>query len=233
MDIWIFRLKNKMYKGLQKLFSENLYLFLGIIIGLYISSMISDGFDANCNRQRIMRNETAQEIISSSINKFAPKILTKKPNPNSKKTKLIRPRYYSTELGMREKMFVGIFTSEEKINTQAIHINKTIGHLVDKIKFFITAQYKLKAKFNLTGLVGFTDARYRYRPFQVVKYVGDTFAQDFDYYFFANDYTFINIHRLKDIVNKISVSMDVYLGTKVKDSSYCNLGMILNKCIKN
>ncbi|KAJ8928907.1 hypothetical protein NQ314_018478 [Rhamnusium bicolor] len=130
-------------------------------------------------------------------------------------------------------MFVGIFTSEEKINTQALHINKTIGHLVDRIKFFITAQYKLKTKFNLTGLVGFTDARYKYRPFQVIKYVGDTFAQDFDYYFFTNDYTFVNIHRLKDVVNKISVSMDVYLGTKVKDSSYCSLesGIVISNSV--
>ncbi|KAJ8951127.1 hypothetical protein NQ318_021571 [Aromia moschata] len=171
--------------------------------------------------------------LSEQVNKFAPKILTRKPNPSTKKTKLVRPRYYSTELGIREKMFVGIFTSEEKINTQAVHINKTIGHLVDRIKFFITAQYKLKTKFNLTGLVGFTDARHKYRPFQVIKYVGDSFAQDYDYYFFANDYTFINVHRLKDIVNKISVSMDVYLGTKVKDSSYCNLdaGIVISSSV--
>ncbi|KAJ8916051.1 hypothetical protein NQ315_010919 [Exocentrus adspersus] len=75
-----------MSKGLQKMLSENLYLFLGIVIGLYISSLISDGFDADCHRQQMMKNETAQEIISSSVNKFAPKILTKKPNPSSKKS---------------------------------------------------------------------------------------------------------------------------------------------------
>lgn len=136
-------------------------------------------------------------------------------------------------MGIKEKLFVGIFTSEEKINTQAIHINETIGHLVNKIKFFITAQYKSKSKFNLTGLVGFTDARQKFRPFQVIKYVGDSFLQDYDYFFFAEDFTFINAHRLKDAVNKISVGIDVYMGTRIKESSYCNLnsGILISNSI--
>lgn len=209
----------------KRFFSENCYLFVGILLGFYLSTILSPSTDSSCLEDTI-KNESAQEILNASINNLAPKITKKKPQ-GEKKSKLIRPRYYSTELGIREKLFIGIFTSEEKINTQAIHINKTIGHLVDRIKFFITAQYKLKTKFNLTGLVGFTDAREKYRPFQVVKYVGDTFGQDYDYYFFANDYTFINGYKLRDLVNNISVSMDVYLGTKVVDSSYCNLS---NEC---
>lgn len=215
---------SKYYKTCLRLFSDNVYLFLGIIIGLYVSSIFSVSTKHDCREQREIVNKTVQEVINSSINNLGPKILAKKPTPNDKKSKLIRPRYYSTELGIREKLFVGVFTSEEKINTQAIHINRTIGHLVNKIKLFITAQYKLKTKFNLTGLVGFTDARTKYRPFQVIKYVGDVFGQDYDYYFFANDYTFINAHKLKDLVDKISVSMDVYLGVRVQDGSYCNLG---------
>lgn len=122
------------------------------------------------------------------------------------------------------KFFFWIYKSEEKVNTQAIHINRTVAHLVDKIKFFITAQYKLKTKFNLTGLVGFTDTRSKYRPFQIFKYIGDNFGQEYDYYFFGSDQTYMNINRIKDIVNAVSVSMDVYLGTRESDSSFCNLG---------
>ncbi|CAH1118707.1 unnamed protein product [Phaedon cochleariae] len=227
-----------MYKSLRKIFSENVYLFLGIFIGMYFSSMLSTSLDTTCNRhpkaQEVpeVKHHMAQVIINSSVDKFAPKVLLKKPSP-SKKGKLIRPRYYSTELGIREKLFVGIFTSEEKINNQALHINKTIGHLVDKIKFFMTAQYKMKTALNLTGLVGFTDSRSKYRPFQVLKYVCDTFGQEYDYYFFANDYTFINAHKLKDVVKKISVSMDIYLGTRVEDGSYCSLdsGIIISNSV--
>ncbi|XP_050503243.1 chondroitin sulfate glucuronyltransferase [Diabrotica virgifera virgifera] len=221
-----------MHKGIKKCFSENVYLFLGIIIGLYISTIISNSVELTCSKQPLMKDETVQEIINSSVNKLEVKP-PKKTSPNPDKPKLIRPRYYSTELGIREKLFVGVFTSEEKINTQAIHINRTIGHLVDRIKFFITAQYKLKTKHNLTGLVGFTDARHKFRPFQVIKYVADTFGQNYDYFFFANDFTFINAYELKDIIKKISVSMDVYLGSTVKDGSYCNLdaGIILSNSV--
>ncbi|XP_076255911.1 chondroitin polymerizing factor isoform X1 [Rhynchophorus ferrugineus] len=224
-----------MLKTGVKFVSENLYLFMGIVIGLYISTFVSTSLDISCEiskSQYLVNNKMAQEIINNSVNNLAPKILPEKPK-GEKKSKFTRPRYYSTELGIREKLFVGIFTSEEHVNTQALHINKTIGHLVNKIKFFITAQYKLKTKFNLTGLVGFTDSRSKYRPFQVIKYVGDTFPQDYDYYFFSTDYTFINIHRLKDLVNKISVSMDVYMGTPVPDSSYCNIdaGIVISNSV--
>ncbi|XP_066255472.1 chondroitin sulfate synthase 2 [Euwallacea similis] len=224
-----------MLKLSKKFISENIYLFLGILIGLYVSTFINTNLDISCDTSENpfkVNSRLAQEIINSSINKLEPRILPEKPRGETK-SNFVRPRYYSTELGIKEKLFVGIFTSEDKVNTQAVHINKTIGHVVNKIKFFITAQYKLKTKFNLTGLVGFTDARNKYRPFQVIKYVADTFANDYDYYFFSNDYTFINVHRLREIVDKISISMDVFLGTPVLDSSYCNLdaGIVISNSV--
>ncbi|VEN42805.1 unnamed protein product [Callosobruchus maculatus] len=238
----------KVCQSAFKFFSENVYLFLGIIIGLYFSSILQITEDISCDKKpshyhvpaRSDKPSNYHEPARSDIpnaskvnNKVTLPVLPRKSSQAQKKAKLIRPRYYSTELGIREKLFVGIFTSEEKINSQAIHINKTIGHLVDRIKFFITAQYKLKMKFNLTGLVGFTDSRSKYRPFQVIKYVGDTFLQDYDYYFFAQDYSFINAHKLKDLAKKISVSMDVYLGVRVKDGSYCNLdsGILISNSV--
>lgn len=125
---------------------------------------------------------------------------------------------------MREKLFVGVLTSEEKINSQAIHLNATFGHLVENVKFFITAKNKLKAKYNLSGIVGFTDTRHKYKAFQVVKYVGDSFLSDYDYYFLVSDYSYVNARALKEIASRISVSMNVYLGTPVPESSFCNLG---------
>ena len=63
----------------------------------------------------------------------------KKVHISSKESdKLIRPHYISTELSIRDKLFVGVLTSEDKVNSQAVYINKTIAHLVDKVKFFIT-----------------------------------------------------------------------------------------------
>ncbi|XP_044260141.1 chondroitin sulfate synthase 2 [Tribolium madens] len=219
--------KFKMFKNVSRFISSNFYVFLGLLIGLYISSFLSDSLEPLCASKTNLK--VPQDVVGNKVASVAPS--TKPSAP--KKSKLVRPRYYSTELGIREKLFVGIFSSEEKVNSQVIHLNKTISHLVDQIKFFITAQYKLKSRFNLSGLVGFTDTRAKYRPFQVLKYIGDNFPQDYDYYFLANDYTFINAHRLTDLVKKISVSMDVYLGDPAPDSSYCNLasGIVLSNSV--
>lgn len=209
-----------MIRTAKKVISSNLYLIIGLLIGLYVSSLISL---PQCKENDSVYIAEQKEALNLFTSNTSIKTVTKKAT-SSKKPKPVRPRYYSTELGIREKLFVGIVTSEEKINSHAIAINTTIGHLVDKVKFFITAQNKLKTKHNLTGVVGFTDTRHRYRPFQIVKYIGDTFLLDYDYYFLMNDYSYVNIRALKDIVNKISVSKDVYLGTAIPDSSFCSLG---------
>lgn len=209
-----------MFRIIRNIISSNLYLLIGLLIGLYVSSLISL---PQCNKNQSISAADKKIALNLFSSNTSIRTATKKAT-SSQKVKPIRPRYYSTELGIKEKLFVGIVTSEEKINTHAIHINATIGHLVDKVKYFITTQNKLKSKHNLTGVVGFMDTRHRYKPFQIIKYIGDSFLLDYDYYFLINDYSFINIRALKDIVNKISVSKDVYLGTPIPDSSFCNLG---------
>lgn len=212
-----------LFRILAKIIANNLYLIVGLVIGMYISSMFSI---PHCliDQSNESRNLTNILGVSQIINANTSTKKMEKPSVASTKAKPVRPRYYSTELGIREKLFVGVLTSEERINSRAVHLNATLSHLVDKLKFFITVQNKVKTSFNLTGVVGFTDTRHKYKPFQVIKYIGDSFLLDFDYYFIVNDYSYINIRALKDIANKISVSSNVYLGRLVPESSFCNLG---------
>lgn len=214
---------------------NNVWLFFGIAIGIFFCSIFSDysciyEIEEQANLDSIFKSiETVEEL-----SKVVPKVhnVTRKPHQNKETKKLVRPRYYSTELGIRDKLFIGVLSSEEKIGTQAVHINKTIAHLVDKVKFFITAQQNMKNKYNLS-IVGFTDTRHVYRPFQVVKYIGDPFIDEYDYYFLMYDFTYLNARRLKAVVDKISVSLNVYMGTPVRDSSYCDLnaGILLSNSI--
>jgi chondroitin polymerizing factor len=87
---------------------------------------------------------------------------------------IVRPRYYSSELGIREKLFVGLITSQENIDTFATAFNKTAAHLVNKIKYFINAD-NVKSNFKLKNIVGFTDTRENLRPFHVLKYIADNY----------------------------------------------------------
>lgn len=224
----------------KRTFVNNQYLILGIILGILLSYYFTEPSSSSspCKQNSIRltgssmlkKHNNITSISDNEVNKMhttSTKQLKTRRLPSLKKDsdKFVRPRYYSTELGIREKLFVGVLTSEDKINTQAVYINKTITHVVDKVKFFITVRNKMKSTFNLTGIVGFTDTRHKYRPFQVIKYIGDTFLQDYDYYFLMNDYNHLNVRKLKEIVEKISVSVDVYLGTIAEDSSFCSLGM--------
>ncbi|KAB0791849.1 hypothetical protein PPYR_03649 [Photinus pyralis] len=216
----------------RKMISSNFYLLLGILLGVCISCYL----DSTCRPYRDPKlKEETLDLQPVTRKRISQKIIHSNKPPTSSKEpeKLVRPHYISTELSIRDKLFVGVLTSEDKINTQAVYINKTVTHLVDKVKFFITVHNKMRHTFNLTGIVGFTDSRSRYRPFQMIKYVGDTFMQGYDYYFFMNDFNYLNVRELKQLVGKVSASNDVYLGTPVDDGSYCNLdaGILISNSV--
>lgn len=218
-------------KFMQKIITSNLYILLGILLGILISCY----FDSSCPSYKDLKLTEDTFSLSTTFKTISRKAPPQKKSFTSSKEseKFVRPHYISTELSIRDKLFVGVLTSEDKINTQAVYINKTITHLVDKVKFFITVHNKMRNTFNLTGIVGFTDNRSKYRPFQMIKYIGDTFIQGYDYYFLMNDYNYLNVRKLKRLVGKISISHDLYMGTSVEDGSYCNLdaGILLSNSV--
>lgn len=202
---------------------KNSYFLLFFFIGLFLNLNLS--YIDVC--ERIIINHT----LGSNPIKVNP-VVTISQTQNSGK-KLIRPRYYSTELGIREKLFVGVLTSVDQLDNRAVAINRTIAHLSDKVKFFMSVSHKYKTGNGLGNIVGFTDVRESLRPFHIIKYISDSFGQNYDYYFLMKDSSYLNAHLLKYIVNKISVSQDVYLGTKVNDGSYCSLdaGILLSNSV--
>ena len=203
---------------------NNSYLLFGTVIGVFLSLSFSD---FSCiyptELSKTLVYETDVDNLSKLVLRPANATTKKSGGGERKQTKLVRPRYYSTELGIREKLFVAVLTSEQNIETRAVHINRTVTHIVDQVKFFITARQNVKNRANLTGVVGFTDTRRVYRPFEVIKYIGDSFLQDYDYYYLMHDYSYLHARKLRDVVGKISVSLNVYMGTPAADGSYCDL----------
>ncbi|XP_058800240.1 chondroitin sulfate synthase 2 isoform X2 [Phymastichus coffea] len=145
----------------------------------------------------------------------------------------VRPRYYSTELGIREKLFVGVLTNPEYLYNRAVAINKTVAHLVNKVRYFITISEGTKPNISLPGIVGFTDTRSILQPFHTLKYITDNYLEDYDYYFLIKDTSYINARKLVSIVKKISVSQDVHLGVTSDDNTHCSLdgGILLSNSI--
>lgn len=136
---------------------------------------------------------------------------------------VIRPRYYSSELGIREKIFIGVMTTQDNINSLATAINRTTAHLVNKIKFFINAD-NVKTNYKLKNIVGFTDTRENLRPFHVIKYIADNYLDDYDYFLIIQDNVYVDARKLKSMLYHMSITFDLYMGATT-ESSYSSYGV--------
>lgn len=224
-------------------FRQNLYLLLGLVVGLSFSLIFIPYLEDSCYLSSIFVRKFSDNSLN--VDEYEPKInLAAKPlKAQRSPQKLLRPRYFSTELGIREKLFVAILTTQQTINTKAVAINKTVSHLVDKLMFFIDApgSQKLNVSYlKLPGIVGFVDTRLILKPFHVLKYVKDNYIENYDFFFIIKDGSYLKARKLYEVVQRISVSQDVYASTVIKDSLFCSLdagilfsNSVLQKMLKN
>lgn len=235
-------LLNAMFK-ISRLFcgkhrSFYIYFAIGLCVALYWPENASDRCDLGLSgRSSDFVDPVAMPANPQHDplpdNDFEPQLnLAQKPMAAKKEQKsFVRPRYYSSELGIREKLFVGCLSQQDHIETLATAFNRTSAHLVNKIKFFINAD-NVKSTFQLKNIVGFTDTRENLRPFHVLKYIADNYLDDFDYFLLVPDTTYLDSRALRQNVAKISISFDIYLGTASVDplavnrsatGGYCDL----------
>ena len=152
------------------------------------------------------------------------------------KVKLVRPRFASTELGIREKLFVGVVTSESTFSTLGVAVNKTLSNYVTKLVYFMDNK-GLSVPPGMT-VVSFADAdRAASIPVHMLKYVAEQFSGNFDYYMFLTDRAYVRGERVFDLVSHISVSRHVHMGL-VKSTNdgkpFCHLdgGVIISQVCK-
>lgn len=188
-----------------------IYFAIGLLVALYWPQSEINRCDPS---EQINPAVPVVQPPQEADNDFEPQLnLAQKPMAAKKEQKsFIRPRYYSSELGIREKLFVGCLSEQDHIETLATAFNRTSAHLVNKIKFFINAD-NVKSTFKLKNIVGFTDTRENLRPFHVLKYIADNYLDDFDYFLLVPDTTYLDSRALRQKVAKISISFDIYLGT--------------------
>lgn len=204
--------------------SANQYFILSLVCGFLISFYWPEKYiEKDCQFDSSSRDSEYAQLNED----FEPQInLEQKPMIAKKQIKnFVRPRYFSTELNVKlDRLFLGVLTTQENIDTIATAVNKTTAHLVNKIKFFIHAD-NVKTNFKLKNIVGFTDTRENYRPFHVLKYIADNYVEDFDFFYLIEDSAYLNAKDLMDKFNHISMSFDIYMGTKVedRDDEFCDL----------
>ena len=147
--------------------------------------------------------------------------------------KLMRPRYISTELGIRDKLFVGVLSSRQTIDTLGVGFNKTVAHHVQKLLFFMDSRSTPLP--GAMSIVSFSDEKPQLRPFHMLKYVADHYLQTYSYFLFVTDETYVRAERVLELVSELSISQEVYLGRPVNtegpEHPYCDLraGIVLSQ----
>jgi len=211
---------------------QNFYLILGVTIGLLFSLIVSPLLETGCLfSSPVLESDSSSSIINND--EYEPLInLAGKPQRAQKIPQtILRPRYYSTELGIREKIFVGILVNQASVDGLAVAVNKTVTHWVDKTIFFVDAAGGLKLNLSLMkipGIVGFTDSRNVLKPFHMIKYIIDNYLDEYEFFMLIKDSTYLNADKLMNLVKHVSVSEDVYASGTVVSTNYCSLGKFSN-----
>uniref|UniRef100_A0A2M4ADF2 Hexosyltransferase n=1 Tax=Anopheles triannulatus TaxID=58253 RepID=A0A2M4ADF2_9DIPT len=193
---------------------RNHYLLLGFVCGFLFSYYQPQDYTEYVTEcPEVTEHTNKLNGLDGRGSDFEPQLnLEQKPMIAKKVVKnIVRPRYYYTELGIREKLFLGVLTATENIDSLATAINRTAAHLVNKIKFFIHAE-SMKSNFQLKNIVGFTDTRENLRPFHMLKFLADNYLDEYDYFLLVTDTTYVNARTLRSQLEHLSVTMDVYMG---------------------
>uniref|UniRef100_A0A8C8VKP7 Hexosyltransferase n=1 Tax=Pelusios castaneus TaxID=367368 RepID=A0A8C8VKP7_9SAUR len=121
-----------------------------------------------------------------------------------------RARYISTELGIRQRLFVGVLTSKSTLNTLAVAVNRTLGHRLERLVYF-TGTRGRKVPHGMT-VVTHGDERPIWNMYQTIKYVLDHYVGDFDWFYLVQDDTYTEAHRVSRLVAHLSIDALLYLG---------------------
>ncbi|KFQ12763.1 Chondroitin sulfate synthase 2, partial [Leptosomus discolor] len=121
-----------------------------------------------------------------------------------------RTRYISTELGMRQRLFVGVLTTKSTLNTLGVAVNRTLAHRLERLVYF-TGTRGRKVPHGMS-VVTHSDERPIWNMYQTVRYLLDHYVNDFDWFFLVQDDTYTEAHRISRLVSHLSIDTHLYLG---------------------
>ncbi len=135
---------------------------------------------------------------------------------------MFRPRYASVELNIRDKLFIGVISTSRVLSPLASFHNQSMGKLANKLTFFVNnAEMNEKLLLETTppgvNLVNFNDDRDNLLPFHSLKYAIDNYINDYDWFFFVTDDTFVRAQKvsfLSTLINNLSclcISTNFYI----------------------
>lgn len=221
-------------------------VIIGLCIGIALS-LIQTPFMDECARgvspevpsggDRLGKLRDLRSDGDTGEDDYEPRLVLEnylKEEAPSKAEKLLRPRYYATELGIREKLLVAVVSSKEGVSSFGIALNKTLSHYVDKVIFFLEGIGSKKMGLNIP-IVAFKDEKPLIRIFRVLSYLHENYLDEYDYFFLISDHTYVHGRRLHKMLQRISISENVHMGMLMDnpESLYCSVdaGIVLSHSV--
>lgn len=135
----------------------------------------------------------------------------------------LRPYYIASELGKRDKLLVGVLTSEDRLDSLVLAINNTWAPDLPRILFFIP--YSRDAEFHdkYTKVLGIpvvqldVDSEEDTAPklklsFKMLKYMYEHFINNYEWFMRVEDTTYIKTDKLLEFLNSVNSSRKAYIG---------------------
>ncbi|XP_070694555.1 chondroitin sulfate synthase 2-like [Pempheris klunzingeri] len=201
-----------------------------------------EGEDVTVGQDGLLKGARKPNSISTvndveSEEDFEPRIVPYKQVQQSAPKKVFRAKYISTELGMRERLFVGVLTSKNTINTLGVAVNRTVSHHLDTVIFF-TGMRNRKVPHGMF-VVSHGDERLIWNMFQNIKYILDHYINEYDWFFFVQDDTYTEADRIKSLVDHLSMDRELYIGSPEEfiggemEGKYCygGFGYLLSRTL--
>jgi hypothetical protein len=261
-------IKGKRNKGVS---SNNLQLVLvGLCLGVTLGVAFVPLFEIECNVS--LNSSTDENHVFNGNHKDAPLAFNSGHETSGGRSSKVdseikanylaasrqrnafmrRPRFFSTELGLRKKLIAGIILTDISRIENVLALNRTLGPHVNQLLFFAVGQNwakKLKSA-GLSGVVTLTESKDSFRnrssssflrldkpqynraALKVMRYFGNKFADGFDYFFVGIDVFYINGKNLMKSVKNISISQNVIWGSSAAriEQDICRLGEHLLLC---
>ncbi|KAI5639218.1 chondroitin n-acetylgalactosaminyltransferase domain-containing protein [Phthorimaea operculella] len=223
----LFKLLTNIISKWMSQVKHNSFFIVGFVFGLWLALTV------------VPLGESTEECVAQVVteggeDEYAP-VREERPLGGGGPARAVqRPRYYTTELGIRAPLLAAVLSSEAALGAEgrAAALNATMGRLQPALRFFIAASTPVAP--GLPNVVGFTDTREMLKPFHALKYLADNYLDEYNFFFLVSDGSFVNARRLSELVGRLSVSQDVYMGTVAEDDShYCTLegGILLSNSV--
>uniref|UniRef100_A0A672Y839 N-acetylgalactosaminide beta-1,3-galactosyltransferase n=2 Tax=Sphaeramia orbicularis TaxID=375764 RepID=A0A672Y839_9TELE len=154
-----------------------------------------------------------------------------------KQVNRVQAKYISTELGMRERLFVGVLTSKNTISTLGVAVNRTISHHLDTVVFF-TGMRNRKVPHGMF-VVSHGDERLIWNMFQTIRYILDHYINEYDWFYLVQDDAYTEADRIRALVDHLSMDRELYMGSPEEfiggemEGKYCygGFGYLLSRTL--